>query len=125
MWNDPIGEVPPGFSCQRCGNCCRGPGDVVLFDGEIEALAALLGLDVPRFTEDYTRLATDRRALSLAEQPDGACVFLLPDNTCRIQDAKPRQCRAFPYLWRSARLANMCRGWKNAESRTSPLVTPS
>ena len=110
-------EVPSSFSCQCCGNCCRGPGDVVLLDGESEAVAALLGLDVPRFTADYTRLTADRRALSLAERPDGACIFLLPDNTCCIQDAKPRQCRAFPYLWRSARLANMCAGWKEAGIR--------
>jgi len=108
-------EVPPDFSCRRCGNCCQGPGDVVVAEDEVEAIAGLLGLDVPAFTGRYARLAEDRRALSLTERPDGACIFLQPDNTCRIQDAKPRQCRAFPYLWRSARLANMCGGWKNSE----------
>jgi len=104
-----------GFTCTRCGNCCRGPGDVVLCAGEAEAIGQLLGLELQAFTSGYTRLTADRRALSLGERPDGACIFLQTDNTCRIQAAKPRQCRAFPYLWRSARLANMCRGWQAAE----------
>ena len=52
-------------------------------------------------------------AISLGERPDGACIFLQPDNSCRIQAAKPQQCRAFPYLWRSARLANMCAGFQH------------
>jgi Fe-S-cluster containining protein len=89
----------------------------MLDDGEVEALAAFVGLSVYAFTDAYTRLTPDRRAISLTERPDGACVFLQPDHTCRIQDAKPRQCRAFPYLWRTARLANMCAGWKLYEYR--------
>lgn len=106
-------DVPPGFTCQRCGNCCRGPGDVLLFDGEAPAIARLLGMDLYAFTSACTRLSADRQGLSLTERPDGACVFLAPDNTCKIQEAKPRQCRSFPYLWRSVRLANMCAGFKD------------
>ena len=109
--NSKTPDVPPGFTCLRCGHCCLGPGDVLLADGEDQTIATMLGMDLYAFTDTYTRLAADRRALSLTERPDGACIFLLPDNTCRIQVAKPRQCRAFPYLWRSPRLANMCAGW--------------
>jgi Fe-S-cluster containining protein len=104
--------VPPGFTCQRCGHCCLGPGDVRLRAGEVEAIAAWLGLTVSDFTDAFTRLTTDRQAITLTERPDGACIFLQPDNSCRIQAAKPQQCSAFPYLWRTARLANMCAGWK-------------
>ncbi|MFZ4397364.1 MAG: YkgJ family cysteine cluster protein [Kiritimatiellia bacterium] len=104
--------VPPNFTCRRCGNCCRGPGDVLLLTGEDQRIAELVGLDLYAFTSTYTRLTEDRSALSLSERPDGACIFLQPDNTCRIQAVKPQQCRAFPYLWQSPRLANMCAGWQ-------------
>jgi len=107
-------DVPPGFACLRCGNCCHGPGDVFLLDGEEQEIADLLGMELYALTSAYTRLSVDRSALSLGERPDGACIFLQPDNTCRIQACKPRQCRAFPYLWRSARLAKICAGWQAA-----------
>jgi uncharacterized protein len=115
-------DVPPGFTCLLCGNCCQGPGDVVLADGEDREIAALLGMELYAFTSAYTRLAADRSALTLSARPDGACIFLQLDNTCRIQAAKPRQCRAFPYLWRSARLANICAGWKAAVEKQTELA---
>ena len=99
-----------GFACRRCGACCRGPGDVVLEAGEPERIAALLGDALYAFTARYTRLLDDRRGLSLTERPDGACIFLQDDNGCRIQDAKPQQCRGFPHAWRSARLMATCAG---------------
>lgn len=110
----PAPDVPGSFSCRRCGNCCRGPGDVILDRDEVDAIAHLLALDVHAFTERCTRLTGDRRSLTLVERPDGACIFLTPDNACQIESAKPRQCRGFPFLWRTARLANMCAGWKSA-----------
>ena len=113
-----VSEVPPNFTCQRCGNCCQGPGDVILCPDEDQKIAALLGLELYDFTTAYTRLAADRRALSLTERPDGACIFLQPDQTCRIQATKPQQCRAFPYLWRSARLASTCMGWQTGVQQT-------
>ena len=109
-----VPDVPPSFACLRCGNCCQGPGDVFLLGDEAPLIADLLGMDLYTFTSTYTRLTSDRAGLSLTERPDGACIFLEPENTCRIQAAKPSQCRAFPYLWRSARLANICAGWKAA-----------
>jgi len=99
-----------GFSCQRCGACCRGPGDVVLESGEVERIASLLGLAFYAFTARYTRLLDDRQGLSLTERPDGACIFLQDDNTCLIQEAKPQQCRSFPHAWRSERLMATCAG---------------
>ncbi len=114
---DPLPEVPPGFTCLRCGHCCLGPGDVILLPGEEQTIADQLGLALLAFTSAYTRLTADRRALSLGERADGACVFLQADNSCRIQAVKPQQCRAFPFLWRSARPANMCAGWKAAVAK--------
>ena len=98
------------FVCQHCGSCCRAAGDVRLRTGEAEAIAALLGLDIYAFTAHYTHVAVDRAGLVLVEQTDSACVFLTAANTCRIQNAKPAQCRGYPQVWRDARLDARCAG---------------
>ncbi|MCL1921380.1 MAG: YkgJ family cysteine cluster protein [Kiritimatiellaeota bacterium] len=99
-------DIP--FTCQRCGACCRVPGYVALAQGEAEAIAAFLGLDVYAFTERYTTLTFNRKDLSLSEQENGSCIFLQPDNTCRIQPVKPLQCQGFPRRWKTPRLRQTC-----------------
>ncbi len=99
---------PAKFTCLHCGACCRVPGYVALEPGEAESIAAHLELDTYEFTEKYTRITLNRKSLSLTEGPDGRCVFLQPDNTCKIQPVKPAQCRGFPFLWRSKQLEHRC-----------------
>lgn len=99
----------PAFHCRRCGNCCRHPGDVRVSEDEVEAMAASLGLSGHEFAAAYTRLREDRRGLILAERPDGACVFLEEEPAaCRVQPAKPAQCRNFPFTWRYEDLERIC-----------------
>lgn len=100
------------FACRRCGNCCRVEGYVRLSPGEVEHMADALGLPVHGFTQRYTRLTDDRTGLSLAEKPDGSCVFL-GDEGCEVQDAKPRQCGEFPERWAFEGYASICAGMKN------------
>lgn len=88
------------YLCQRCGNCCRWPGDVIVTDPEITAIANHLGLAEGEFIQRFTRLSANRRHLSLVEKADGSCQFLEGKNTCLIQGAKPEQCRGFPNEWR-------------------------
>lgn len=95
--------------CTRCGNCCRWPGDVRLGQGEVEEIAVQLNLTVEECVERYTRLAADRRALSLIEAQDGSCVFLEGINVCAIEAAKPRQCRTFPNGWSFPGFERWCR----------------
>ena len=99
-----------GFECRRCGNCCRHPGYVRLGSDEVSRIAELLGMDIYAFTSAYTRLTRERGELSLNESEDGSCVFLSVDNQCAIQDAKPRQCRAFPQHWRYGNMECTCEG---------------
>lgn len=87
------------YVCQRCGNCCRAPGDVRVSSAEIGRIAAHLGIATDEFISRYTRLRADRAGLSLEDHPDGACVFL-EGNTCSIQAVKPVQCLGFPNRWR-------------------------
>jgi Fe-S-cluster containining protein len=90
--------MPIFHECQRCTACCRWPGEVRLRDGEIARLAAFKGMREVAFIQEFTRLTTDRRGLSLNELPSGACVFLDGD-LCSVQPVKPQQCRDFPNLW--------------------------
>ena len=88
------------YLCQRCGNCCRWPGDVIVTDAEVEAIAAHEGLKENDFVQRFTRLSANRQHLSLIEKENGSCIFLKGENSCAIQRVKPEQCRGFPNRWR-------------------------
>jgi Fe-S-cluster containining protein len=112
------------FQCLRCGDCCRRPGEVRLREGEAEAIATHLSLEVGTFTEHYTRLREDRRGLSLCERPDGACVFLEgPPACCRIQAAKPQQCLEFPARWRYTDLEKVCPASRRPSTGSLPKTS--
>ena len=96
------------YRCQRCGNCCRWPGDVIVTEREVEAIAAHLALPVERFIQEHTRLSANRRHLSIIEKEDGSCFFLEGHNECRIQAVKPVQCRGFPNQWRFEGWRDIC-----------------
>lgn len=86
------------YVCQRCGNCCRWPGEVPVGEAEISAIATFLEIPVEVFVEQYTQLRRNRAGLTLIEKPDGACIFL-EGNDCTINPVKPVQCRGFPNTW--------------------------
>lgn len=96
------------YVCQRCGNCCRWPGDVIVTEQEVEAIAAHVGMEQDTFVQQYTRLSANRRHLSLIDKQDGSCFFLEGQNSCRIQPVKPAQCSGFPNQWRFAGWQDVC-----------------
>ncbi len=110
------------FACRGCGSCCRWPGEVRVDDGEIRDIAASLGVPEAEFIARHTAVTRDRRGLTLLETPDGSCQFLTPDNRCRIQDAKPRQCREFPHGWRAPDHEHLCAGLAAATSGKEPAA---
>ena len=88
-----------GFECTRCGNCCTGePGFVWLDEGEIEAIAERLQVEIAEVIGLYTKLLP--RGRSLKEKLDGDCVFFERDKGCTLYDIRPRQCRTWPF-WES------------------------
>jgi len=99
----------PVFVCRQCGQCCRWVGIVRIRPEEIDPIARSLGLAPEEFIARYTRLAADRRGLILTEAADGSCI-LLEDNACRIQAAKPQQCRDFPSRWNFRGFEAHCAG---------------
>ena len=82
--------------------------------GEAEAIADCLGLPIRDFVGGYTRVASNRGHLILTEREDGACVFLEGGNHCRIQEAKPAQCRDFPNEWNFPGYETKCRAVREA-----------
>ncbi len=101
-------DKPPRYLCQRCGNCCRWPGDVRLTESETTVIAAFLEMSEEAFIQDCTRLNANRTGLSIIDKPNGECLFLEGLNTCRIQPVKPAQCRGFPNAWNFPGWRQMC-----------------
>jgi hypothetical protein len=102
------------FQCLRCGHCCEGAGTVRVLAEEVDAMARVLGVDPYEFTSRYARLTANRRDLVLTDREDGACIFLTEDRQCRVQAAKPRQCRDFPWTWNYAGSEEHCAGMQAA-----------
>jgi Fe-S-cluster containining protein len=103
------------YACQRCGNCCRWPGEVPVSAEEIARISAHLGLSEEDFVERYTTLRSNRAGLALVSRPNHECIFL-EGIDCRIQAVKPDQCAGFPNLWNFP-------GWrKTCEALPVPLA---
>ncbi len=100
---------PLDFRCTSCGNCCRnlrvaitardltrllratqrGPGDLVAFLAPDE-------VDMTGEPASFIELGVGRRLMVLAQE-QGACRLLGPDDRCGSYEARPRDCRAFPF----------------------------
>jgi uncharacterized protein len=84
------------FTCTRCGACCTGaPGYVWVNEEEIARLAEARGETVDQFARQFIRLVDDR--YSLIERPGGDCIFWSKDAGCTVYEARPAQCRTWPF----------------------------
>lgn len=107
----------PWYQCQRCGNCCRWPGDVHVAESEIPVIAAYLGITEHAFVQDYTRINARRDGLSIIDKPDGECIFLEGANICAIQAVKPVHCEGFPNSWNFPGWRDRCEALEVPEGR--------
>ncbi|MCP4200457.1 MAG: YkgJ family cysteine cluster protein [bacterium] len=89
------------FGCTGCGSCCLIDGYVWVDRNEIRQLAEHLGLELNDFGRKYLRQGGRRHSLTEIPFPGDsdkrACIFW--DGKCTVYDARPRQCRTFPF-WR-------------------------
>jgi uncharacterized protein len=85
------------FTCQQCGNCCRGPdpGYVWVTEEEIAALAKRLDMSLDAFGRLYLRRVGGR--YSLVERYNHDCVFWEEGQGCKVYSERPEQCRTFPF----------------------------
>jgi len=102
------------FTCQQCGECCKGYGGTYVSRADVEAIAAYIGVDPAHIEEAYCTRSGDR--LVLVQQESGFCIFW-KDRICSIHPVKPKMCRAWPYIsnllvdptnWE--KMASMCPG---------------
>lgn len=87
------------FECQPdCGKCCSNEreGSVFLEAEDVSRLSSHLSISPGRFLTEFTTVEVggDRE---LAKGDGGSCIFLVR-RRCAVQDAKPLQCRAYPFL---------------------------
>ena len=89
------------FACHRCGYCCSGgEGRVWLEPGEEERIAAALSTSAESFVARHVRDVVDPasgRARRALRERDGRCTLLADANACVAYDARPAQCRSFPF----------------------------
>jgi len=108
------------FSCQMCGECCRGfeEGEVYLYLDDIEHLIKFLNLKGKnkkrRFAKKYLKIIDDsfkwkkpgsQKAVIYKYKTlgfkftgdDEHCEFLDENNCCIVHEARPFQCRCFPF----------------------------
>ena len=85
------------FECRPdCGACCTDHGEyayVYLVGEDLPALAAHLGLSDEAFAQEYTDCEDGHVFLKMTG-PD--CMFL-QGQRCGVYEARPRQCRTFPF----------------------------
>lgn len=117
------------FQCTECGQCCTGaPGYVWVTEEEMKDMADSLDISLDLFKRKYTRQKDNR--FSLIEKKSGDqydCVFLR-DKKCLVYQARPVQCRTYPWWQENVRSE---KSWKLASehcegiNNQAPLVPHS
>ncbi|MBI2920005.1 MAG: YkgJ family cysteine cluster protein [Planctomycetes bacterium] len=102
------------FRClgPECGECCsgkHGPGAVWVDPAEMQAIAEALRMPFETFTSKFVRLVDGR--YSLVEKPNFDCAFYEAGKGCTVYNARPRQCRTFPF-W--GRILRSRRSWEES-----------
>jgi len=112
----PYGFMPSAcMSCQ--GRCCTGEsGYIYVNKNEMERIAAFLEIDVEVFKEQYLFKKGYKYSIKEREvNGEFECIFFDKEaNGCTIYQARPIQCRTFPfweyYKSRVDELKNECPG---------------
>lgn len=104
------------FSCTACGECCKAHGEysyVYLTTPEIAPLAAALKISEEAFLETYCEQERDWVVL---RAQDPACPFLQDDGRCGVYEARPMQCRTWPFWQENLKEAT----WKGPVKAVCP-----
>jgi Fe-S-cluster containining protein len=102
------------FRCLAgCTKCCEERGYVYLTEEDLKRAAAFLNISARAFEARYVYRTAHLLRL---RKPRGAQCPFLDERGCRIHQAKPTQCRAFPF-W--PELVSSARAWRR-EARRCP-----
>ncbi|MEN9654066.1 MAG: hypothetical protein RL235_178 [Chlamydiota bacterium] len=118
--NEPWFQEGLRFQCTGCGGCCTGsPGYVFLSEPDLDALTRHLQCDRDAFIRTYARQVDTQ--LALIEDPvNYDCVFL-KDKRCSVYEARPVQCRTFPWWIQHLREPT---DWQAAKERCEGIDHP-
>ncbi|MBD3794393.1 MAG: YkgJ family cysteine cluster protein [Epsilonproteobacteria bacterium] len=87
-------------ACDACGGaCCTGSsGYIWVKYEEIRAIASLLDLEVDEFAFRFLKKVNHRYSIIEKQiaTDNFACIFF-ENGKCNIYEARPRQCRTFPF----------------------------
>jgi hypothetical protein len=108
-----------GFSCIRCGDCCRGTEEdanlVMIVPAEIDDLARETGSKADDFSKPYPEKVQIPGGGSITfewclKRTTGGCIFL--DGThCTAYSSRPWICRTYPFMLSGDRLSIFpCKG---------------
>lgn len=101
-----------GFSCTRCGACCRGTQEdanlVMVTPAEIDGLVAETDLDAGSFVEPYPECIRTENGGSISfewclRRNTSACIFLEGDR-CMVYNSRPWICKTYPFMLDGERL---------------------
>jgi len=84
-------------------------------------MADFLQIEVSVFRQTYCDQQWDGSHILLDRSGTDECIFLQPDNTCRVHTVKPQQCADFPFGWRTQDFFKTCEGWKALEKRSKEV----
>jgi Fe-S-cluster containining protein len=84
------------FDCLMCGVCCEGRGGIVVSDKDLERLCRHLALGPEAFEREWGERRGGKLHVRAGE--DGYCVFFVKGRGCRVHEAKPDICRAWPFF---------------------------
>ncbi len=100
----PVRHLPTiqNWDCHQCGDCCRTYA-VAVTDDERDRILKQGWMVDPTFGKQEPLKADGKGGYTLSRTADGSCVFLGPDNLCRIHAkfgnaAKPFACRLYPFV---------------------------
>ncbi|OHD13659.1 MAG: hypothetical protein A2086_01060 [Spirochaetes bacterium GWD1_27_9] len=107
------------FNCEKCSSCCRyESGAVFLTLDDVKKICDNLSISIDKFLVECCRglYKDDKFVVALKEKPNYDCIFW--NNGCIIYEARPLQCRTFPFwpfLVESKEL------WKNEKYRCAGI----
>lgn len=114
--------------CIRCGECCTRYQALAEL-GEVNAIAARLGITVEQFWDAYADSAWPGVRNFLLCHVNGACVFLKQGENqamCRIEKYKPYSCRAWSAsLSRKECRAGLQKRWGLSVNEAGKLEGPA
>lgn len=98
-WLKSVKKLP--FDCTECGKCCQTNGRVSMSPTEVHSAADLLNMSQSDFVRQFASHTVEDSWIYLQEKTvenHTGCIFLNVDtNQCRIYEARPVQCRTYPF----------------------------